>query len=157
MKRLAALPAVFVVGLIIFSACQNPASDGGVTISGTVDASYWSGLGPVTITISGETDEQSVEITLESRAAAPDYYGTFSITGVPSGSYTVRVSFDCNTYQQFGSGYPNYVKDNGSPVVITDTSHSSSYDSWTLTTGTITIDSDAVFEIYLGDPQPVPV
>ncbi|HUX14263.1 MAG TPA: hypothetical protein VMW87_14640 [Spirochaetia bacterium] len=159
MKGRTGLFVILAVLSVIYSSCPNP-TDSGITINGTVTATSWySYIGnPVTITVVQGSSETATEVTLTQQlySQAMPYVGTFSITGVPKGSYVVRVSFTCTAGCGFGTD-PGYAVDGGSTIAITDTQSNRTMSLWTLTSGTVSVERDMRVDIDMGTCQPPPI
>jgi hypothetical protein len=153
MRNLRWLVVLGVAVGVLFIACTNPSS--GFTVSGLVSSVNYGLLSPVTITISQGSNQYTVQVNLSNSGVYPASQSvTYSVGGIPSGTYTMVLSLQNNqgATVNSGSGYPTYKVNNGSPTTITGITYSGSSSPWTIdiTINDVVISGSETFDLDLG-------
>jgi hypothetical protein len=138
-----------VASLIALGSCSTAAGTDGVTVSGTLRGSYIGFVVDPVITIDRSGSSFSIEVTTSGPSS--DVTGPFSIANVPPGDYSITVEFTATTPFS-GSEDPYYTIDGGPQIEITGMVPTGS-DPWgyILTFPDISISTDAIIDVYVGD------
>lgn len=123
--------------------------EGGVTITGTVSGDYFDITSDVRVTITQGEVSFSIPVPLASEFGSQ--LGAFLIANVPTGDYSVVVTFE-NGYNYTGGSV--YSVDDGTTWIDVDsevvTGTSAPY-LFTITIDSLTIDADETFDVYFGN------
>ncbi len=104
-----------------------PKGDGATnTVSGTITEAYYSISGPLTITISDGAKTYSTQANLSGSIGADS--ADYSISGLPTGTYTVTVSFTCNSYSSGVSYSVDGIAQTSPAITAASASGGSPYD-----------------------------
>ena len=135
---------LFAAALVALAGCTAVSSnDPTYTVQGTVSSSTFGIVSPATLTISQGSSVFSVSVPVpNSGVLGVPQSGTYSVSGIPSGTYTVVISFTDNSGYWFDAA-PHYAVNGGSPVAA---------DSWPDPAGTITFDN-----VTIGNSETVDV
>lgn len=145
MRRLLVLGAVLATLVLVLAGC--PLGVSGVTITGTVSASYFDITSDVTVTITQGGSNFSVAVPM---VGNPSQVGSFLIANIPAGDYAVELTFEADNYWIAGTVYSI----NGGAWIPVDNevaSGSSVPYTFTITIDSLPVSADDSIDIDFGD------
>jgi hypothetical protein len=145
MRRFWALGVVLAALVLVLAGC--PLDVGGVTITGTVSASYFNITSDVTVTIAQGGSSFSIAVPL---AGNSNQIGSFLIANIPAGTYAAELTFEADNYWIAGTVY----RINGGAWIPVDNevvSGSSVPYTFTITIDSLPVSADDSIDIDFGD------
>jgi hypothetical protein len=146
---------VLIIGTVLASLALAVAgcslAGGGVTITGTIDGSYFSIFGDVALTLTrGETSYVLPVTIVESSQGYQ--IGSFLLANLPAGEYTVEIAFDAGADSTaFPDGTTYSVNDGAFVPADSDVVSGDGPYTHTITIESLSLTSDATLHIYFGD------
>jgi hypothetical protein len=141
------IPAV-VLAAAVLALAGCPLLDTGVTVTGTLWAEYFSISSDVTVTVTQGDASVSVDVPLVSGGSTQT--GAFLVANVPTGTYSVEVTFENGDSY---SAWSEYSVNGGSWIAVDNevvTGGSAPY-TFTITIDSLTIEADTMLDINFGN------
>lgn len=143
--------AISLAFIALFSGCDLffPSAESGFTVSGSIQASYFNISTPITVTISDGSHTYSTQVNVVDESFSLQS-ATYSVSGVPAGSYSLVATFASSSY----SSSPSFSVDGGlaqfSPY-ITASGDASTPINVTETIPSLTISASQTIDFDLGN------
>jgi hypothetical protein len=147
MRNIKILGLVLATVTLVLTGCLLPG--GGVTVTGTVSGDYFDITSDVSLTISREDVSFSVAVPVVSSDSSTQI-GAFLVANVPTGEYSVEISFE-NSYS-YASGTMYSVNGGAWTGVDSEvvTGTSAPY-TFTITIDSLPVSADETVDIYFGN------